>query len=872
MPIPTLPKATAVMRGACLAAVTLLGLFVLTPSAATGAEGSQEKFRFPMPDITPPSYHPRLLLTPEFIPELQQRIDEDELCAEAWETVCKRSESKQVRLPEDNQFSRPTLIAISSQALRYAVEGDEQMGKDAVANTLDMLSRLVIPDRHDVTRDYGEVIFTVSLVYDWCYPLMDAEQKQQIIDHIKELASHMEIGYPPYRQGAVTGHGGEAQLMRDLISAGIAVYDEDPSIYHHSAGRFFVEFIEPRNFNYQAHRHNQGISYGVYRFHWEIYSAWLFKRMAGVDVYSPDQGKMPYHWIYALCPDGSALIDGDTNLGGRKFNIMDGLMEVTSYYNDPYLHAESLRRRVHRFAKSKPVEFLLFYDPSVEVADLSELPTTKYFAEPLGSMIARTGWAMGRDSDVAVVEMKGAGYHFNNHMHLDAGAFQIYYRGHLAIDTGAYPKYGTPFDWNYNKRSISHNVMLAYDPDEDFGPVDNDGGQRFPNGRGEFAKLEALLKHAKSGSILGHEFGPNEKRPLYSYLRADLTPSYGDRLKSYQRHFVTLNMDDSDRPATVLVYDRMDAAKPGLRKIWLLQTLAEPVEEDGKLIVDAAQENDTGRMVVETLLPAPEDIDIETVGGPDGDNPVFDRTYPIGKNKHGSVPPFNLGYRTQIEDYSDQPLSTFLNVVQIMDREYGEAQPVERLSLDQMDGVALDGWQVYFPRTDAVVGDALAFSVTDGPAKVLMTGLKAGTWTLKQKGSDKLQSADVSEEATTLYMELKPGDYELSPGAPEKGKVSPLPDYSNVKPVNVGGEPPARVIVNGRRVLVDNLIFNESECYVDVVPIFQALKIPVQVDDCHLVADYNGNRLVCKNGEAVCTIEGQEMQLDKPLNWSNKSV
>ena len=43
-------------------------------------------------------------------------------------------------------------------------------------------------------------------------------------------------------------------------------------------------------------------------------------------------------------------------------------------------------------------------------------------------MVARTGWG----DDAVIAEMKINEYNFVNHQHLDAGAFQIYYRGALA--------------------------------------------------------------------------------------------------------------------------------------------------------------------------------------------------------------------------------------------------------------------------------------------------------------------------------------------------------------------------------------------------------------------------------------------------------
>ena len=45
-------------------------------------------------------------------------------------------------------------------------------------------------------------------------------------------------------------------------------------------------------------------------------------------------------------------------------------------------------------------------------------------------------------------------YNFTNHDHLDAGHFQIYYKGILANDSGSYNSYGSAHDRGYYKRSV----------------------------------------------------------------------------------------------------------------------------------------------------------------------------------------------------------------------------------------------------------------------------------------------------------------------------------------------------------------------------------------------------------------------------------
>src|SRR5690606_5932959 len=128
------------------------------------------------------------------------------------------------------------------------------------------------------------------------------------------------------------------------------------------------------------------------------------------------------------------------------------------------------------------VLFLLLNDPILlPQYNHDELPLTKNFGSVLGGMVARTGWDQTPESGDVVVEIKGGGYNFGNHQHADAGAIQIYFHGIQVGDLGLYLSYGTPYDFNFNKRSISHSMMLAKDPNEPLRSrsTENDGGTRF---------------------------------------------------------------------------------------------------------------------------------------------------------------------------------------------------------------------------------------------------------------------------------------------------------------------------------------------------------------------------------------------------------
>ena len=100
----------------------------------------------------------------------------------------------------------------------------------------------------------------------------------------------------------------------------------------------------------------------------------------------------------------------------------------------------------------------------------------------------------------------------------------------MAIDAGAYQGsaggYNSPHNKNFFKRTIAHNSLLVYDPDEKFacwnyGGGDktefatNDGGQRMPGDRWETCRSfkDLLSKAYTTGKVLAHGMGKDAQAP-----------------------------------------------------------------------------------------------------------------------------------------------------------------------------------------------------------------------------------------------------------------------------------------------------------------------------------------------------------------------
>lgn len=779
-------------RGAVmLDAIMLLKIRLLCVAALLGLSTDVAAQNYPAPPFTPPAGHPRVYFTAKDLPRLRANTSKPQNAA-AWAAHLKNVQSASdgmlpAKKPNMNQG---VLVGIEDLAFDYALNGDTNSGRKAVTAMRNYLSTVTYPAKE--YNNTGQTVFTIGIVYDWCYPLTSKEDREFFHQAALKTAALMEIGWPPVKQGNVTGHGPEGQLMRDLMSASIAMYDEYPEMYRMVAGRFFSRMIEPKKFLYPSNMHSQGSHYVNYRGQWEMLCTWLFDRMGLPEVFGPDQKWFMYWSLYARRPDGQMLRDGDTHIN----NITPGtyyteparpFFLAANCFADPYLKAEAMREipnlqpnTPNRNQSISPMEILVFNNPDLAPKPLAELPLTHYFPSPKGAYIARTSWADGMKSAAAVVEMKINEWYFGNHQHLDAGAFQIYYRGALATDSGYYQAardveeagenngstgYGSQHDFNYHKRSIAHNTIQVYDPEERFHiarwknrPVANDGGQRMPLDWAEPQEQEDTVNPANGyriGSVLGHGSTAD-----YTYLKGDLTKAYSSKVTEYQRSFVFLDLKDGLHPAALVVFDRVVTANPKLKKAWLLHGLEEPVLSPTGAVFKDTRPGYTGKLTLDTVLPQAEDLVMNAIGGPGKEFLVEGVNYtaalrPNGNNEGG-------GWRLEVSPKTARGTDLFLNVLQVGDHTPDVAAlQVERIDSSTHVGVHIADRVVLFGRSGAPSRADVSFVCRgSGKLKIVVGDLVAGQWLVEGPGGV-TQRVDVTAEQGVANFGGAAGTYQL---------------------------------------------------------------------------------------------------------------
>lgn len=697
------------------------------------------------PEIVPPKGHPRLWTRPELLPELKKKLLLEENMP-VWKLVQKDAQKPLTKKPPldiiDNKsvadLSR-FLQIIQKKAFYYLITKDEKIGQEAVKETVALIRDIQFGNYMDVTRERGFTIYSAALVYDWCFSLLTEEEKKIIEKNMLLSAREMEIGWPPFRQIIVNGHGNEAQLLRDFLAMGIAIYDADPEPYRLCAYRIFEELVPMRKFEYQSSRHNQGISYASFRFTWELTAATLIERMTGKRVFDENINNLADYFLNMRLPDGQMFNDAD-NWGMGLFRYPKAALMMYAYGKNPLMKAEYFRHKGGKPETACSVLFLLMNDPELK-------PDYSFQSLPLGfeskpvfsSHIVRTGWmkenwmkegnSVDPDSNEVIVEMRGGSFSSSGHQHEDAGAFQILYRGKQTCDLGIYGFYGTPYDVNFNKRSSSHNLVFVFDPDEKFpGNLVNDAGQRKIN-RTPLTPADYLENPLfRTARILRSKFYPSAEKPVRSEYTLDLTPAYSEKVDSYIRSFRWLNLKRKDVPAVLIVYDKLtirDSAgrdeavrikelkqtnssnkrKSGkstdvshtaksvkgnfFKTFWQINTLNKPeLTEDGFISSAPLPENAKiapGRMALTVLLPEKKQRSVEIIGGEQASD-ILEHHFKAPPKKQ----PEEQGWRTHFAYKNNSAKIHYLNVIQLLG-ENSEKLPVKFEKKNGKYYVEIDG-------------------------------------------------------------------------------------------------------------------------------------------------------------------------------------
>jgi hypothetical protein len=714
------------------------------------------KSPYAAPPVTPPAHvHPRVMFRQQDLVQILENMQTPE---EAAAFAAYRNDPGDTgiyasfisRKGRTYTFDGAVLAHIEDAAFHYATEKDPRYAAYAYGSLTECCRTMETEGIFDTYRPVGQLMFTAAEVYDWCYEALSEIQKKDIVDRILALAAKMEIGCPPGKQGAVVGHGSEAQLLRNYLAFAAAVYDERPDIWNYVAGRFYQEYVPVREFYYHTGLPGfQGSNYGPYRSSFDLWAALLVIRMGYVNPFGTGTDRWTDAFLYYERPDGQMWRIGD-DTGERHRTYTLSSYAVNAFYSSVLSENAAVKgyaeKNLDHFTKFQlnsngesddtltPVQFMIFDNPLVPSSSPGNLPVVRYNGSPMGEYFARGSWT---DPGTPAVHMKIGELNSGNHEHRDGGTFEIFCNGILASDSGYYTSgggtagYGAAEVQTYLHGTVAHNCILV-EPEKV--TADDYGGQKTVS---EPGTLESWLENsdAARGSVTVHADRMDENGTGYVYLAGDLTRAY-PHAESVTRSMLSVFTGDRTIPFLFFVYDTV-IPEDGSHGVFLLHMQDEPQIAGNSVIITNRQNT---RLVSTTMLP--EKPVFTLIGGPGKQYIVAGRNYEPAVSipaDYAAEPGWGrveIRY-PQRDENAAAAVEHFLHAMAVVsgsaagNQHLASVPEAVLLKAGGFDGAFISGRAVYFPQKASVSTFSATLPGSDGSIlTVFVCNLQPGRWQL----------------------------------------------------------------------------------------------------------------------------------------------
>jgi len=668
-------------------------------------------------------------------------------------------------------------------------------GKRAYMEKATILARRIVEAGDGKTaRDWRVRIQCLAILYDWLHDVLPAAERNRIrIDLAARYERHGNA--LDTKNEFVSGHN--HFTTASLLIAALSLCDGSGT-YEKELGRAYKQWqgiIDVARYVAADGGHHLGWVYGR---SYAARLAWVSEALTtatSMDIFEEEKAwlsRLGYHFVHGQRPDATFFRVGDST---RKLHVdlakdVQGLGILSGRYNDPHLAwfaAQALETSYRNRSLAKDPEFvfaLWFFDPLLARSAPDSLPLVRAFPRA-GNYTMRTGW--GPD-DTAVLFRAMPWYHFN-HEHRDFGSFLIYHRGGLAIHGSAYhasdkkSHYRGSHLLNYAWRTVAHNTVTIFDPDERFcSPTgqghgrcagknrwSNDGGQKIRSQTHDDVPVPHFqprnVEDIEDPRFAQGSVPAYEDQSTFTYILADGTKAYRrDKVKLFERHFFFLKKVEGWRQPVIVVFDRVIARRREFKKTWNLHTVEIPKVEGNVFITEnktrvrlsgnpTANPDDlwyqySGKLYCETLLP--EGARIEFIGGAGKEFWVDGENYSARIRDIDRVLEPGIG-RIEVTPSTPRETDLFLHVLSPTSLTDKAPRPeAKRIETDGDAALRVANHVLVFPKTDET--SACSYSLVHGGAlEHIVSGLSTSrTYAVSRNGKRFTQKKSSSQGVLTF--------------------------------------------------------------------------------------------------------------------------
>ncbi len=475
----------------------------------------------------------------------------------------------------------------------------------------------------------------LSEIYDWLYDDLSATDKATIRSALKNHVDQlMSFDYMQTTRNYIQKHSrwGDGVVAQALL----AMYDDFDATFTKvyadnllsSTREHLRKYSDAESYIASDGGWHLGWGYAYFNANY-MFNYFIWSTATDETMLDDWMGDLNYWYLYALRADKTLPQMGDATISSMGYGILAALYQSTlkrdgfaKWYVD-----ESQNTYNDLFAR------FLLQDDSVVAKSPATLPTSRYFKQ-VGTVVVRDSWNF---DEATMLIFKSSPFYNAGHHHRDENSFTIDYKTSLALDAGFYDLTDSPQYKNYYIRTIAHNAITVYNPNQkmyyitdynhDWTQAEkllvNDGGQIFrdPDSiekadivEGGINRLDGIVKYQYSGS--------------YTYMVADATKAYDNATVSLAKRAIMYVEDAGYNHPVILVLDKIEATDGAYQKRYLLHMQPDdlPSVSGNKMSMTASSSRASAQMVNLTLYPS--NATVRAIGGAGHEYALMDGSNP----------------------------------------------------------------------------------------------------------------------------------------------------------------------------------------------------------------------------------------------------